>query len=77
MNILQKIRRWFRLRIIARYYPEDLYKYWPTVCPECGYKCLSNECMGGMPNMSGDYDDVICPECFTPVDEDNNCIVIE
>lgn len=77
MELLRKFKRWFRLRIPARYYPEDLYMYWPTVCPECGYKCLSSECMGGMPNLNGEYDPIICPECFSVVNKDTNIIIVE
>ncbi len=48
----------------AKYTKEDLKKWWPAVCPGCGWKGLSRDCYGGGQIAdTGDYDDLSCPEC--------------
>ena len=38
--------------------------YWYGFCPECGWHGSARLAFGGGPiGMTGDYDDVICPEC--------------
>lgn len=50
-------------------------EFFPCRCPKCGWQGMSNETQGGsIIADSGDYDDVVCPECvktggWTPVDD--------
>lgn len=42
-------------------------KYYPCRCPACGWEGMSNETEGGTPIAdTGDYSDLVCPECAKP-----------
>lgn len=56
--------------LVKTYKLKDLNKWWPTVCPECGNRCLSCYCGGGTYTVDGDCVDVHCLICNTDVDED-------
>ena len=47
-----------------RWTTEELKKWWVGKCPQCGWEGLSRDAAGGGAIAdTGDYDDVICPEC--------------
>ena len=51
--------------VILTYSEADLLKWWPAVCPACGWRGLSRDCAGGHPIAdTGDYSEVVCPECL-------------
>lgn len=51
-------------RLIRRYMAEELKKWWPAKCPKCGWRGLSRDASGGHGIAdTGDFSDVICPEC--------------
>jgi RecJ-like exonuclease len=48
-----------------QYTSEELKKWWVAVCPKCGWTGLSRDCEGGGQIAdTGDYSDIICPECY-------------
>ncbi len=61
-----------------QYTKEELKKYWPAHCLECGWKGLSRDCAGGDAMAdTGDFSEVICPECikkelWSIVDDDDS-----
>lgn len=47
------------------YTADELRRWWPAVCPACGWRGLSRDCAGGQPIAdTGDYGDVLCPTCL-------------
>jgi hypothetical protein len=48
-----------------RYTAEELKRWWPAICPKCGWRGLSRDCKGGEQNYdASDYADCICPLCY-------------
>lgn len=49
----------------VEYTAEELSKWWPACCPKCGWRGLSRDAAGGGQIAdTGDYDDIVCPECI-------------
>jgi len=47
------------------YTSDELKKWWVSECPKCKWSGLSRDCEGGGALAdTGDYDDVVCPECY-------------
>lgn len=62
----------------SKYTADEMKKWWPAVCPKCGWEGLSRDCDGGGAMAdTGDYAEVVCPACFergdwVPVDDAPN-----
>lgn len=47
------------------YTAEELIKWWPAKCPECGWRGLSRDAAGGEAmGATGDFCEVVCPRCL-------------
>ena len=63
----------------AIYDEQDLDRYYPARCGDCGWVGISSACTGGGPLAdTGDYEDIYCPKCDAPnIDEDPDPIVVD
>ena len=69
-----------KLRIIKSYrdmfieWPQytgiELISYYKVYCPKCGWKGLSRDTAGGNAIAdTGDYSDIVCPECYSNLED--------
>lgn len=74
LGTLRKCREIYKGLTGYKFYTvEELKRWWPARCPECHWRGLSRDAAGGGSIAdTGDYDDVVCPKCYTSVEDDNN-----
>jgi hypothetical protein len=65
-------------KLMTQYTSESLKKWWPAVCLECDWHGLSRDAAGGEALAdTGDFADVVCPDCGTPLEEDKDIEVVD
>jgi len=61
-----------------KFIERDVENYWIARCPECGWRALSRDCLGGGPiGDTGDFDECYCRRCHSIVDEDNGFTIFD